>query len=503
LVEIPVTQPGVKNTSASLAGVALLNGIAALTRSFRFHRPRGAFCHDGWCQQCKVRLADGRNVLACRATAADFALLQRPSRLRRVLGVLAEMHWPWFHERRMLYPKVLRQFYLRILRHLSGALPISHVGQESVSKEIRDLTFDTLVVGGGEAGARAAGACADAGRTVLLIDSQALPSARKSQLGSKGISVFESTTCVGLYENATVAFCTSQDGPVSVRFRELVVATGAYDALPSFLGNDLPGIVGGRGLEKLLATEALPNDIKIGVVATGASLRQIYRSLSQADRRAAWLATPDKSADLGCEVYTNVKIKRAQGRNRIRSVSFDSGARLSCDLLVIGLSQPSYELQLQAGKTIAIAGPAGPLFAEGQGMVPTLVVGDASGISMDEPDRVENATAAFLAKAPMPINVPASPDLSWGSDRAILCPCEDVRVGDVRKAISDGFDNVESLKRRTGAGTGPCQGKLCHRELARCLVEQGIEVRLPTIRPLLRPTPLYSFLAHRSETSKV
>jgi sarcosine oxidase subunit beta len=56
--------------------------------------------------------------------------------------------------------------------------------------------------------------------------------------------------------------------------------------------------------------------------------------------------------------------------------------------------------------------------------------------------------------------------------RALLCLCEDVRVGDCEQAIADGFDNIELLKRRTGAGTGPCQGKLCHAELMACLARR-------------------------------
>ena len=51
------------------------------------------------------------------------------------------------------------------------------------------------------------------------------------------------------------------------------------------------------------------------------------------------------------------------------------------------------------------------------------------------------------------------------------------------------------LKRRTGAGTGPCQGKLCHGEMLACLAAAGRPVALPTVRPLLRPTTLAALAA--------
>ena len=47
------------------------------------------------------------------------------------------------------------------------------------------------------------------------------------------------------------------------------------------------------------------------------------------------------------------------------------------------------------------------------------------------------------------------------ADEAFACPCEDVRVRDVRRAIAEGFDVPELVKRRTGALTGHCQGRLC------------------------------------------
>lgn len=78
-------------------------------------------------------------------------------------------------------------------------------------------------------------------------------------------------------------------------------------------------------------------------------------------------------------------------------------------------------------------------------------------------------------------------------DAAFVCLCEDVRFRDVRQAVQDGFNDIELVKRRTGAGTGPCQGKLCHAELLRCVSECGVPARLPTMRPLIRPVPLGAF----------
>ena len=47
--------------------------------------------------------------------------------------------------------------------------------------------------------------------------------------------------------------------------------------------------------------------------------------------------------------------------------------------------------------------------------------------------------------------------------KVILCRCEDVTLADVEHAVALGYTDVEEVKRYTGFGTGPCQGKECLR----------------------------------------
>lgn len=80
--------------------------------------------------------------------------------------------------------------------------------------------------------------------------------------------------------------------------------------------------------------------------------------------------------------------------------------------------------------------------------------------------------------------------------KALVCPCEDVTVEDIRGAIAEGFRDLESVKRYTGLGTGFCQGKTCEATAARLLAEapDGADPgRLApfTPRPPLHPTELY------------
>ncbi len=45
--------------------------------------------------------------------------------------------------------------------------------------------------------------------------------------------------------------------------------------------------------------------------------------------------------------------------------------------------------------------------------------------------------------------------------RTIVCHCEDITLAEVIEALEQGYREIESLKRYTGIGTGPCQGKMC------------------------------------------
>ena len=85
------------------------------------------------------------------------------------------------------------------------------------------------------------------------------------------------------------------------------------------------------------------------------------------------------------------------------------------------------------------------------------------------------------------------------SKKVILCRCEDVTLNDVQHAVALGWSDLEEVKRYTGFGTGPCQGKECLRAVA--LAIAAAAGRTPasiapfTTRPPLVPTELKYFAA--------
>lgn len=78
-----------------------------------------------------------------------------------------------------------------------------------------------------------------------------------------------------------------------------------------------------------------------------------------------------------------------------------------------------------------------------------------------------------------------------GTRKSFVCLCEDITVDELRAAIRKGYTDIEEVKRITGVGTGPCQGKQCLSILRRILAEETgrspDSIPLTTQRPPLVP----------------
>lgn len=89
------------------------------------------------------------------------------------------------------------------------------------------------------------------------------------------------------------------------------------------------------------------------------------------------------------------------------------------------------------------------------------------------------------------------------SRRAFVCRCEDVTLPEVVEAMELGLRTIEELKRYTGLGTGPCQGKECMVTLARLLAQRDVVAtdRLQpfTARPPTEPVSFGALAAGADE----
>ena len=80
------------------------------------------------------------------------------------------------------------------------------------------------------------------------------------------------------------------------------------------------------------------------------------------------------------------------------------------------------------------------------------------------------------------------------TDDTIVCRCEGITAGEIRKAIRQGTVNLNDIKKRTRSGMGYCQGTNCLPTIAAILVREfgarPEEIPMMTTRPPARPIPL-------------
>jgi sarcosine oxidase subunit alpha len=471
--------------------VALLAaGRPVLSRSFRFHRPRGLMCSTGQCGWCECRI-DGRpSVRACRVPLREGLRVESehalPSVRRDVLGLLdLGSRWvsPTFYHHRFLRPKRLRKRYLDVIRRFGGRGRIEPDAEPVIGRPKLELSADVAVIGGGPAGLAAARSAIEAGATVVLLEAEAAtggpwrwredpvpglgdPAAVLAGLGSAATVLME-TTALGVYDGLIAA--VGPDAVLSIRSRAIVVATGSYERLPSVPGNDRPGVIGARTVEWLIrAHGVLPGDRAV-VVGSGPDAERAAAAIeTAAGRIVASLASDELLAIEGTNVVRGVRHASVVGRGRIRA-----------DLVVVADRTPATELADSGGPGIHL-------------------VGTAAGRPIDGPEAVAAARAAggaaAAADSPPPLDrVHGAAPTSGGSipDRAMVCFCEDVRAGEIRHEAVLGYTDPELVKRRTGALTGPCQGKYCAMAVAAIAGPGGDAAwRMPTVRPPARPVRL-------------
>ena len=208
-----------------LAVALLAQDRLILSRSFRFHRPRGLMCSTGQCGWCECEV-DGRpSVRSCRVPVREGLVARGehalPSVERDVLslvGLFSRWIPPTFYHHRFLRPRRLRQRYLDVLRFMGGRGRLRMGARPPLPGRVAGhVNADVLVVGGGRAGLLAALGAAEGGTRVVLIEaeSELAPRWRVEEASGGGVG--------------TVGELAAEAAEAGVAIMPGVVATGWYD----------------------------------------------------------------------------------------------------------------------------------------------------------------------------------------------------------------------------------------------------------------------------------
>ena len=177
---------------------------------------------------------------------------------------------PWFHG--VILPAFLNPVFLGCVRRLSGApAPPERPMALASTTERQQFAEDchTLVVGGGLVGLNAARVLAAAEGSVVLAEVEQLGGRARfdparcaavasaiDEAGQAGARLREGTLVAGIYDHPQRALLIDQSGAMLLRFERIVIASGSYDRLPAFFGNDLPSVISGGALVRLSAMGA-------------------------------------------------------------------------------------------------------------------------------------------------------------------------------------------------------------------------------------------------------
>src|SRR6516164_8534373 len=109
----------------SVAVALFASGERVLSRSIKYHRPRGFFCLAGHCGACLMRIDGKPNVRACKTPVREGMRVERqnafPTGAFDVLGA-ADFFFPkgMDHHTMMTSPRALNAVMQKVVRQLGG-----------------------------------------------------------------------------------------------------------------------------------------------------------------------------------------------------------------------------------------------------------------------------------------------------------------------------------------------------------------------------------------------
>jgi sarcosine oxidase subunit alpha len=431
-------RPIVARVGDDVATCLYAAGVRVLGSSRKFHRPLGL--SGSFIAGVKGQVDGLANVRLDREPVRQGLVVEAqnvwPHPRLDVLQLARLVPRRWLaggFEHPMWLPSGTRRFQIweRLLRVAAGGAYPVKPDRAGAMVAGEALTVDLAVVGGGPVGRSAAIAAAQSGKSVLLISRGSVPGSVAQSLGAdlpnlpSEVRVLAGFEVVALYRGGGLLVAAPHDGGPAklVQSARIVLATGRRSTPPLVRGADLPGVFDLPTAVGLLHRARLG---RLCLIGTG---------------DLAPLA--DRLAHLGADIVATAPagtVCSIQGRQRVRSVLLADGRRVLCDAIAhAGPWRPDPVLPFQAAA-------AGEFRLAANGL----------------PSHIECRGGATGPVEP----VVHGPRLD---DRALVCPCMDVTVAEIRRLVDAGTTHVEELKRLTGCGMGPCQGVPCWDLLAAAL----------------------------------
>ena len=522
-----------------LEGDTIASALAAndqwlLSRSFKYHRPRGFLTLAGQDANTLVQLPANPNALAdvVLITEGLEALPQNFSgTLKRdrsaLLGRFARFLPVAFYYKAFFRPRGIWQLWARFFRKRAGLGVID----QSFDPERFTQTYrhcDVLIVGGGPAGLASSLEAAAAGADVLLVDENAAlggslnyaefgdPSApegsRRETLisaveASEYIETFTGAVCNGWFADNWVPVIQGKT-LIKVRAQKVIFCTGSLEQPAIFRNNDLPGIFLSSAVLRLMHLYGVPPGHHGAIVCGNWEGYRAALALCRAGisvvgivdfrpRPQAGHPLIDQVMDCGLPIWFEHGVDQAIASNDQNHVvgidigALDCGAvdrgnlsRLHCDFVVMAAGfVPTYQLAAQAGGRLTYD-DASAVFSIDQLPDNCGLGGSVNGFWNIEDvieDGVRAAKEALWEKDASGgreargldnerINFPW-PIFAHPRGKEFVDFDEDLQIADIVNATRDGYEHIQLVKRYSTAGMGPSQGRHSALTVARLVAD--------------------------------
>ncbi len=388
----------------SIASALLANGRFLISRSFKYHRPRGPLTMAGQDANSLVQLSEEPNVLAdAHALSAGLQVTAQnvngslDNDKDAYLGKFSKFMPVGFYYRSFYKPKGMWKVWEPIIRKKAG-LGVLDLKFQPEYYDKAYLFTDLAVIGAGPAGLHAALTAADAGAKVLLIEQQpvlggSLNYARLDIDGNKAenlrrelLAAVEQHANIQILTEATCnAWFTDNYLPViqgkrmyKVRARQCLVCSGAFDQPVIFRNNDLPGVMLTSAAQRLMKLYAVKpgnravvltgnddgylaaldlHDQGVEVVAVvdlrhGPSDESLLLALAQRKIYHQSNSTVyEAQHEKGMRHINGVDVRKITAQGQVA----ESGQHLECDLLCMSAGyMPVYQLAASWPTTISV-----------------------------------------------------------------------------------------------------------------------------------------------------
>ncbi|PQM55900.1 MAG: sarcosine oxidase subunit alpha [Rhodobacteraceae bacterium] len=507
----------------TLASAMLANGLHVIARSFKYHRPRGIIgsgvedptsliellgeeaSGNNLCTNVKLKEGLKAKSINCWPSV-DFdvgAVVQYFAKFIPAGFYYKTFKWPTWH---------LFEPFIRIAAGLASA------PKEPPKKghfESRNAHTDFLIIGAGPAGLLATLMAARSGAKVFLVDQNTeaggsllslnlninqkpamawVESTLKEIANMSNVTHLQNSTAWAYREHNLVIVNEREVENVSiierswrVRAKNIIIATGAIERSLVFPNNDRPGVMLASAVLTFVNRYSVKPSDNMVLFTNNDSVYSYIEDLKTAGINV--LAIVDSRKHIASTVLANAQnvrvilnsiIRNVNGYKKVNSVVVQSLVdkeleTISCDLLAhSGGWNPMVHLHSQSRGTVKFNDRIAS-FVPDQSIQNSISIGACNGtFTLNE---IFNETKSLLcgvsahskplvyegklecSKQSYSIEALWSIDLSKEKNKAFFDIQNDVTHDDIQLALTEGYSNIEHVKRYTTGGMGFDQGK--------------------------------------------